>query len=76
MKTSEDLIEFGVALIIAIITFRIIIFFTVFGIYLVKGGIRGFKKLKIEGKQRNEKNKIGLSYFKFPLLLNIFTNFY
>ncbi|NVM43846.1 MAG: hypothetical protein HWN79_02925 [Candidatus Lokiarchaeota archaeon] len=56
MKTSEDLIEFGIALIIAIITSHIIIFFTVFGIYLVKDGIRGFKKLKIEGKQRNEKN--------------------
>jgi predicted membrane protein len=68
--------EFGAALIFAIITFLMMIFFIMLGIYLVKGGIRGFKKLKIEGKQRNEKNKIRLSSFKFPMLFNIFTNFY
>jgi len=46
--TSEDLTEFGVALIFAIITFLMMIFFTLFGIYLLKGGIRRFKTLRVE----------------------------
>ena len=47
ISTSEELAEFVAVLIFSIIFIPIMVFLAMYGIFLLRGGIKGFKKLRI-----------------------------